>query len=191
MRRGFLARQPPPKRPARAAKCRILDLLTADEAQAVLQGLLSARPELGPEAERLAKALLATVSFKNVADNVLAAVQALDLNELDAGPHEWGYVEPSEAAWDLITKTVNPYLADLERRVQLGHEHEALEVCKGIVLGLYSAEQRGAELLAYAEDCPSETAGSAVELWRRRQRNRAFPRDFVEKFTPEWKRLVR
>lgn len=62
---------------------------------------------------------------------------------------------------------------------------------KGIVLGLYRAEQRGFDLLEYAEDCPSELAGQAVDIWRRRRRNCALPLTFIEKFTPDWNWLIR
>src|ERR1700730_3049359 len=48
------------------------------------------------------------------------------------------------------------------------------------------AEHRGFELLEYAEDSPSELASHAVELWRRRRRHCTFPRNFVEKYTPNW-----
>ena len=173
------------------AKYDCLDVLTGDEARIVLKELLSSRPDLIPDARRAANALLATVSFADVAADVFGALQALDLDDLDAGPRPGGYVEPSEAAWNVIEKVVTPYFHDLERRVKLRHEDEALEVCKGIVLGLYRAEHRGFELLEYAEDSPSELAGHAVEIWRRRRRHCTFPRDFVEKFTPNWAWLVR
>ena len=124
---------------------------------------------------RAANALLATVSFTDVAADVFDALLALDLDDLDAGPRAGGYVEPSEAAWNVIEKAVTPYFHDLERRVKLRHEDEALEVCKGIVLGLYRAEHRGFELLEYAEDSPSELAGHAVEIWRRRRRDCDIP----------------
>jgi hypothetical protein len=168
-----------------------LDVLTGDEAQTVLHELLSSRPDLIPDARRAANALLARVSFADVAADVFGALEALDLDDLDAGPRPGGYVEPTEAAWEVIEKVVTPYFHDLERRVKLRHEDEAVEVCKGIVLGLYRAEHRGFELLEYAEDSPSELAGHAVEIWRRKRRNDTFPRNFAEKYTPDWNWLVR
>jgi hypothetical protein len=117
--------------------------------------------------------------------------QDLDLDDLDAGARPGGYVEPSEAAWEVVGKALKPYLDDLERRITLRHEDEAFEVCKGIVAGLYRAERSGFELQEYAEDCPSEIAGQAVDMWRRRRRDRVFSRTFVERFAPEWKWLVR
>jgi hypothetical protein len=149
-----------PKGRTTRAKYDCLDVLTGDEAQKVLNELLSSRPELISDARRAATALLATVSFADVAADVFAALQALDLDDLDAGPRPGGYVESSEAAWNAIERVVTPYFRDLERRVKLRHEDEALDVCKGIVLGLYRAEHRSFDLLEYAEDSPSELAAA-------------------------------
>jgi hypothetical protein len=168
-----------------------LDVLTGDEALAVLRELLSSHPDLLPDARRAANALLSTVSFTDIGKSVLDALLALDQDDLDAGPRAGGYVEPSEAAWKAIEEAVTPYFHDLERRVKLRHENEAAELCQGIVLGLYRAEHRGFELLEYAEDGPSQLAGHAVDIWQRRRRNCKLPRAFVEKFTPEWDWLVR
>jgi hypothetical protein len=173
------------------AKYDCLEVLTGDEAQIVLKDLLSSRPDLISDARRAANALLATVSLVDVAAEVFDALQELDLDDLDAGPRPGGYVEPSEAAWNAIERVATPYLHDLERRVKLRHEDQALEVCKGIVLGFYRAEHRGFELLEYAEDSPAELASHAVEIWRRRRRHYTFPRNFVEKYTPNWAWLVR
>lgn len=168
-----------------------LDVLTANEALAVLRELLSSHSNLIPDARRAANALLAAVSFADVAEGVFRALSALDLDDLDAGSRAGGYVEPSEAAWDAMERIVAPYFHDLERRVRLRREDEATELCKGIVLGLYRAERRGFELLEYAEDCPSELAGHAVGIWQRRRRHFTLPRTFIEKFTPGWNWLVR
>ena len=192
-----MKRRSPPSRPRpKAGTSRLtfdcLDLLSGDEALAVLRELLSSHPDLLPEGRRAANALLATVSFRDIATkSVFDALLALDLEDLDAGPRAGGYVEPSEAAWKAIEQAVTPYFHDLERRVKLRHENEAIEICKGMVLGLYRAEQHGFELREYAEDCPSELAAQAVDLWQRRRRHCTLPRSFIEKFTPDWDWLLR
>jgi len=168
-----------------------LDVLNEDEASAVLRHLLSSHPEPIPDARQAANALLATVSVTDIARRVFEALVALDLDDLDAGPRAAGYLEPSEAAWEVIEKVTAPYFRDLERRVKLRHEDEATAICKGIVLGLYRAEQRGFELFEYAEDVPAELAGQAVAIWQRRRRNVSLPRTFIETFTPEWDWLAR
>ena len=140
----------------RRAKC--LQLLTGDEAFEVLRELLAMHPDLVADALRVANALLATTSFPAVAQRVFDAVVELGLDDFDAGPSATGYIEPSEAAWEAIERAVAPYFNDLKRRMILRHLDEAAEIAKGIVLGLYRAEQCGFELLEYAEDCPSELA---------------------------------
>ena len=86
MKRRHPSRRPRSKARTTRAKYDCLDVLKGDEAQAVLQELLSAHPDLIPDARRAANILLATVSFADVADTVFDAVQALDLDDLDAGP---------------------------------------------------------------------------------------------------------
>ena len=188
-------RRPPGRRRRKTriigAKHDSLDLLTGDEALTVLSELLSLHPALRPDARQAANALLATVSFTHIAKGVFDALEALDLDDLHAGPRAGGYVEPSEAAWEAIEKAVAPFFHDLERRVKLRHENEAIALCKGIVFGLYRAEHRGFELLEYAEGCASTLAGRAVDIWQRRRHNYVLPRTFIEKFTPDWDWLVR
>ncbi len=184
----------------------VLERLKPEEAASVLRRLLAAHPDLGAQAERIARSLLHEVTFKAVADEVEEAVRALDFEDLDgrAGRHKWGYVEPTEAAWEILEETVAPFLDDLRRQIELGLETEALEICKGVVLGLYRVEHgKGGELAEWAPDFPVEAAGGAVETWRnggggRMERPRtsgrrkcpAFPQDFVDRFVPQWGALI-
>ncbi len=184
----------------------VLDCLKPGEAESVLRRLLAAHPDLGAEAEQIARSVLGEVSFESVAEEVEHAVRSLDLDDLNsrAGSHAWGYTEPSEAAWELLGEAVDPFLDDMQRQVELGLEAEALEICKGVVLGLYRLRKgtNGDGLLGWAPDFPAETAAHAVYTWRtggdtrkrvaqRDPRKRpGFPQDFVEKFVPEWGSLI-
>lgn len=132
--------------------------------------VLAAHPNLGAEAEAIARSHLGEVSFETIADEVQEAVRAPDLDDLNgrAGRHAWGYVEPTEAAWEILGESVEPFVADMKRRMELGLEADALEICKGVVLGLYRVERgEGGELAAWAPDFPAEAAGDALETWRR------------------------
>ena len=170
------------------------------EAQSVLHRLLAARPDLAAEAEQIARSLLRETSFESIAGEVENAVRALDMDDLHggAGKHSWGYVEPDQAALDLMGEAVDPFLEDMKDKLGLGLEAEAQEICKGIVLGLYRVHKRGGELLEYAPEFPEEHAGWVVDIWRaggdeekaaRRARplagkGPAFPKDFVARFVP-------
>jgi hypothetical protein len=83
-----------------------------------------------------------------------------------AGSHEWGYVEPAEAAWEILEETVEPFREDMKRHLELGLEAEALKICKGLVLSCYRLSERaGGDVLGWAPDFPGEAAGKALEGW--------------------------
>lgn len=181
----------------------VLDRLKPEEAQAVLQRLLAAHRGLRAETRQIAKSLLSEVSFKSVADEVEQAVRALDLDDLGsrAGEHSWGYTSPTEAAWELLEESVEPFIEDMKRQFALGLDAEALEICKGLALGLYRVcDERGDEFLEWASDFPAETAAYALGIWRAggdrnrpkrgRRKQRVFDWDFVEEFVPEWEDLI-
>lgn len=181
-----------------------LNSLQAEEAAQVLRQLLSAHPDLRTEAEEIAGALPRAVSFEDIATAVEDAVLQLDADTLygRSGGHSWGYVEPTEAAWEMLEEAIEPFRADMKRYLDLGLESQALEVCKGIVLGLYRVrDAENDEFLGWAEDFPAEAAGEAVEYWlsggepraagkRRRRTGRLFPADFLEQHVPEWREML-
>ncbi|MCH8242359.1 MAG: hypothetical protein IH897_07095 [Planctomycetes bacterium] len=93
----------------------------------------------------------------------------MGLDELGsrAGKHSWGYTSPTEAAWELLEERVSPFIEDMKRQLELGLDAEALEMCKGVVLGLYRVRnEQGDDVLQWAPDFPAETAAHAVTTWR-------------------------
>ena len=145
----------------------VIERLDAAGAAQVLRRLLDRHPELAGEAEELAAAEGCDVDADEIADEVAFAVLESGYEELNAraGRHEWGYTEPAAAAREILEEAVQPFLDDLETRIELGFEQAALEVCQGIVEGLYRTRGRGGDrVLGWAEDYPAEGAAEAV--WR-------------------------
>jgi hypothetical protein len=195
-------------RAARAAKSRrpakqrsALERLEPREAHAILQRLLAAHPELRPEAERMARALLAQIDFVSIAAEVEHSLRCLSLDDLGerAGRHRDGYTPPTQAAWDLLQEAVDPFLANMKRQMDLGLQAEALETCKGILLGLYRLRDlKGDEFLGWAPDFPGEAAAHAVgELTECSgpERTRAGAKvlvdeTFIGEHVPDWRELV-
>jgi len=186
-----------------AKKASILDRLRSEEAQAVLRRLLTAHPALRSEARQIAKSLLSEVEFEWVADEVEEAVRDVGLDELGsrAGKHSWGYTEPSEAAWELLEECVSPFIEDMKRQFELALDAEALETCKGVVLGLYRVRnEEGGDVLQWTPDFPAENAAHAIAAWRdggkkkaaggSRRKQRVFPANFVVESVPEWADLI-
>lgn len=181
----------------------MLDRLEPGEAQAVLHRLLAAHPDLAAEAEQIAESLLRQISFETVADEVEDAVTSVDIDDLNsrAGRHSWGYTEPGEAAWELLQEAVDPSLVKMKRLIDLELETEALEVCKGLLLGLYVVRDAKAhEIVGWAEDFPAETAAGAAATWYAakgkgrgkagRRESAQLLREFVRESTPEWAEML-
>lgn len=176
-----------------------LERLKPDEAAAVLRRLLEVHPDLSSEAEEIAQSLLHEVEYEEIAAQIEDEIRALDYDVLNAraGSHEWGYTEPSEAAEEILEETVEPFLEDMKRHLELGLEVEALEICKGLVLGCYRLSQReGGDVLGWAPDFPGEAAGTALEVWyagtddskradMRRTKRPPLPADFLN-LIPKW-----
>ena len=132
-----------------------------------------------------------------MADEVEQAVLDLDVDELDtrAGPTRWGYVEPADAAEELLGEAVDPFLEEMKRHIELGFEAAAAETCAGIVLGLYRCRGKGSDrLLGWAEDFPADTASQAVATLTRESatkhgRSWRLPDAIVDQ-VPEWADMI-
>lgn len=174
-----------------------LERLSAVEAATVLRQLLAEKPALVSDAERLASAMLDDVSYESVASEVEDAITSvhMDLVMERAGRDSFGgYTSPDEAAWELLDEAIQPFMEDMSRRIQLGEDDQALEICKGILLGLYGVRKDSSGALEYASDYVVEAAGNSVDAWRRGKRGRKreslrTARQAFLELAPEWKWL--
>ena len=196
----------PPRRPAKAEgssasrtrKRKVLARLRREEAAGVLRTLLERHPELVAEAEEIARVAVADVDADAVAADVEQAVLDLDNDDLEtrAGRHSWGYVEPTEAAWELLEEALEPFLADMKRHIELGFEAAATATCTGLVLGLYRCRGENADqVLGWAVDFPAETASEAVAMLVQesaaRHRHTWRLADAVLDQVPEWAAMIK
>lgn len=148
----------------------LLDVLSGDEAFDVLRELLRSHPTLRAEADDIARDRLSAVDPLAVADAVRDRLHALDLEDLAArcGRRGGSYVEPAEAAWELVEEVVELQVQDIVRLVEAGVDEAARRRCEGLLLGLYSArEPMGHEVLSYCEDAPAELADWALRTWHK------------------------
>jgi len=144
----------------------ILERLASEEAVAVLHLLLGKHPELRPEVEGMAKNVMSSISIEDIAADVFSAVTGVDLEALHgrAGKHSWGYVEPNEAAWELLEEALDDWVDDMKRKVEADMLTAAQGVCVGIIAGLYNARNVASDgMLNLAPDFPAEHAGYVVQ----------------------------
>ncbi|MFC1463104.1 hypothetical protein ACFLQU_05815 [Verrucomicrobiota bacterium] len=143
----------------------LLESLSAGEAKEALRLLLERHPELRAEAKAVARDMIADVAAEDIAEDVKERVLCVDHEALNsrAGSHSWGYVEPSEAAWELLEEAIEDLVEDMKRRKEAGAERASQEICVGLVLGLYSLRQAKSDgALGWAPGFPAETAAQVV-----------------------------
>jgi hypothetical protein len=166
-----------------------LDTLAGDERAIVLAHLLASYPDLLPEAEQLALAVLGTDTIEGVADDIDWALDAIELEDLAARSGRVrgrAYVHETEAAWELLTVALDPYVADLRRRAMLGLVDSASVIATGIMAGLYrSRAPEDGTVVAYAgPDAIAELADQSLR--DARELGVEIPSDAAEGYWPEW-----
>jgi len=158
------------------------------ELASVLEELMRARPELRADAERIAREQLAGANPEAVAEEVEWELRSLSSDELNgrAGRQRWGYVEPTEAAWELLGETVAAHDREVERLIELGMIAEALDTALGLIAGCYRCRgcDDGELLLSWAPDFLLEHAASVVDDLAKA--GIELPPELVADLAPEW-----
>lgn len=144
----------------------VLGALTDAEKAEVLDLLVADNPSISRDAASHSRAQLGEIVIEDVAGDVSAALLALEQNDLAnrAGGTRHGYVEPTEAAWQLLEEALKPWLEDIGRRAALGLRDGALDLAIAVLGGLQSVDGRTDEerLLSWAPDFAFEAAHSVV-----------------------------
>lgn len=148
----------------------VLDRLTPEERTSILKSLLHRHPELQTDVEGMAVEILSTPSAGEVSEAVCSTLRSLGLDAIGgrAGRHSWGYVEPTEATWEVLHEAVEDIVADMKRRMELGLTGPAEILWRGFITGLRTAANHESDgLLSWAPDFPLEEACHATsELLR-------------------------
>jgi hypothetical protein len=182
----------------------VLDKLDGAEAASVLRTLLDRHSELRSEAEAIARGMLGEISPFSVADDVESALLQFDYDDLNgrAGGHSRGYVEPSEAAGELLEEALEPFVSDMKRYLEMELAEPARQFCQGILLGLYRVRDGGEnDILGWAPDFPGEAAENTLEVWSEtggagresaaaKKGRRRLSADFVRENMPDWEWLL-
>jgi hypothetical protein len=137
------------------------------EKAAMLDDMLRSHPGLRAEAERVAREHLVDTDVEGIADAVAWELRHHASDEVfeRAGEHSWGYVDPTEAAWELLEEAVGQFGREIERLITLDMTGPAVDTALGVIVGLYRC--RGCDdndlALSWAPDFPLEHARSIVD----------------------------
>lgn len=145
---------------------KILANLGADDGKAALLSFAARHPECVAEIEKIVQETIGRTSFEDVADEVVAEIELLDVSEIGthSGARSWGYVDPSEAATEMVEEAIAPFVADVRCHAEMGLHEAALEACRGVLLGLYRAERdKVTAVLEWTPDSIGEIAHAAIQ----------------------------
>jgi hypothetical protein len=144
--------------------------LSANEAASVLQDMLGSDPVLIKKAYEAAVKVAGDVDADAIRDEVFSSLDWLDMDDLNgrAGSTRYGYVEPTEAAWEIFEEALDPFIAEMKRNRERGLPAAAKAHCIGIVRGLLKYEKASSsDFAGWVEDAPGAYVGTVVEEWKK------------------------
>jgi hypothetical protein len=175
-----------------AASLAPLKHLRSDEAKQVLLELITRHPQLRPEALEMALARIEEVDAKRLGSELSRRLLDLGLFDTVDSSRDGSYVPLWQSAQETLDGLLEPYLLDLQRRIELGLKEAAQATALGIILGLYRARDGGSDesLLAHAPDfCRDEAHHVAALLAKQsgRLHRRRWPLpDGSKALLPDW-----
>jgi len=147
----------------------IIDHLSPTDALSILRTLAASDEGLAARIAGIATAHLSEVDPEEVAAELYDELDGLEVEEVwdRAGRTRHGYVEPGEAADQMIEEVLEPFLEELDKYQKIGMNTEANRMCMGLLLGLYRFDHEStSKFKDWAPDAPSAFADSVVDAWK-------------------------
>lgn len=113
--------------------------LTAGERAGILDRLLAERPDLTPTVDGWSADLLGAADAEAICDAVVDTFRAQPFTVISDRVGRLpgrGYVDESEAQYEVLVETMRPWLDDARRRCQAGFADAARVVTVGLLRGL-------------------------------------------------------
>ena len=147
----------------------IIDHLSPTDALSIVRTLAASDEQLARRIAEMAIDHLSKVDPEEVAAVLYYELDALEVEEVwdRAGRTRYGYVEPGEAADQMIEEVMEPFLEELAKYQKLGMNTEANRMCMGLLLGLYRFKREStSEFRDWASDAPIIFAETVVDAWK-------------------------
>lgn len=126
-------------RGAKRRKPKMLESLSGPDALSILKMLAERDTSFAEAIDAAAEELLTGVEVESVAADVRSALESLEPEDVwdRSGRTREGYVEPSEAAWEIFDEALRPFRQELEKYLNLAMAEEADRQCQGILKGIH------------------------------------------------------
>lgn len=151
-------------------KPKVLESITGNDALAILKVLAERDENLAQEIDAVAKELLSHVEIDEVAANVQMELEFLRIEEVwdRSGATCDGYVDPGEAAWEMLEEALKPFQDEVDKYKQLSMLEEAELTCQALLKGIYDfAKESSTEYKQWAVDAPGEYFGMILDDWKK------------------------
>lgn len=147
----------------------IINNLSPADALAILRKLADSDKTLAARVAEVAMEHLSGVDPEEVAAVLHAELNWLQVEEVwdRAGPTRHGYVDPGEAADEMIEEVLEPFLEELEKYQELGMSVEARRLCMGLLAGFYLFEHESTtQFKEWSGDAPGIFAETVINAWK-------------------------
>ena len=148
----------------------LLQGLSSDEASRVLLALLEADPDLMKKAYDIALKVVGDVDADKIMNDVFCKLDSLELDALSgrSGRTRHGYVEPTDAAWEIFEETLDPFIYEMKKNQQRALPAAAKTYCIGIIKGLMAYEEDSrSDFAEWVTDAPGEYIHTVVDEWKK------------------------
>ncbi len=148
----------------------IINQLSPGDGLAILQTLAREDEQLAARIAEIATARLRDVDLEDVAFALYEELECLEVEEVwdRSGSTRHGYVEPGEAAGQMMDEVVDPYLDELKKLQALGMNAQANRMCMGLLQGLYMFEYESkSKFKDWATDSTAAFAEVVIGAWKK------------------------
>ncbi|HJH31179.1 MAG TPA: hypothetical protein C5S50_03110 [Methanosarcinaceae archaeon] len=150
----------------------IFDIISADDAYRILQILANENQTIAKQIEQIAVESLVSFEIEDIADDVYLDLNSLEVEDVwyNSGNTRYGYVDPTEYAWEMFEEALEPYMEDIKKYQKLSMPVEAKKCCMGILKGIDKFETEStSEYKDWAVDATSEFLKQVVDEWKKGQ----------------------
>ncbi len=151
-------------------KKKVLDKISGHDALLILKALANEDRSIAKRIEQIALEYLRDIDVENVASQVYYALEGIEIEDLweQSGSMRYGYVDPSERAWEMLEEALEPFTNELNKYLDLSLENEAKNYCAGILKGINQfGKESSSQLKDWAEDAPDELFERVLDDWKK------------------------
>ena len=175
-------------------KGNILAEIDADTALEILRRLAEDNADLKAKIKQTALEIMKGVNVEGVAYDLFFCLDSLRVEDVwdHSGRTRYGYVEPTEYAWQMFENELEPFFEEMRRYHKLSMHEEARNYCMGILLGIHKFEEEATtEFADWAVDAPQDFFTRVLDEWNskcKRKKDIETVSSFAkEKFNTWWK----